>query len=57
MAIVANRHWILLALLAAAVVSYGVGSIAGLGLFVAAGVVWFEVIKRRRRRGAAQLRR
>jgi hypothetical protein len=51
MAIVANRYWILLALGAAAVVSYGVGSMAGLGLFVAAGVIfelafWFELFRR-----------
>jgi hypothetical protein len=55
MAIVANRYWILLALLAAAIVSYGVGFTAGLGLFVAAGVIlelafWFGLFTRRRRR-------
>ena len=38
MAILANRYWILLALVAAAVVSYSVGAMVGLGLFVAAGV-------------------
>lgn len=55
MAIVANRYWILLALLAAAFVSYGVGFMIGLGLFVAAGVIfelafWFGLFKHRRRR-------
>ncbi len=55
MAIVANRYWILLALGAGAVVSYGVGSMAGFGLFLAAGVVfelalWHQLFKRRRRR-------
>lgn len=55
MAIVANRYWILLALAAAAVVSYGVGSMAGLWLFVAAGVIfelafWLELFKCRRHR-------
>ena len=54
MAILANRYWILLALISAAVVSYSVGFMVGLGLFVAAGVVfelvfWFEVFRRRRR--------
>jgi len=54
MAIVANRYWILLALVAAAVISYGVGSMAGLGLFVAAGGIfelafWLKLFKRRRR--------
>ena len=55
MAIVANRYWILLALLAAAVVSYGVGFTFGLALFVAAGVLlelafWFGLFTRARRR-------
>jgi len=55
MAILSNRYWILLALLTAAVVSYSVGSLAGVGLFVVAGVVfelafWFELFKRIRRR-------
>lgn len=54
MAILANRYWILLALVAAAVVSYSVGFTLGLGLFVAAGVVlelafWFGLFGRRRR--------
>jgi hypothetical protein len=52
MAIVANRYWILCALLAAAGISYGVGFMAGLGLFVAAGVIlelafWFGFFTRR----------
>ncbi|HEX5047272.1 MAG TPA: hypothetical protein VFX89_09150 [Gammaproteobacteria bacterium] len=55
MAIVSSRYWILLALVAGAIVSYGVGSIAGFGLFLAAGVIfelafWHELRKRRRRR-------
>jgi hypothetical protein len=54
MALIANRHWILLALLAAATVSYGVGFIVGFGLFIAVGVAfelafWHQLIKRRRR--------
>jgi hypothetical protein len=54
MAILANRYWILLALISAAVVSYGVGFMAGLGLFVAAGGVfelafWVQLFRRRRR--------
>ena len=54
MAILANRCWILLSLIAAAAVSYSVGFMVGLGLFVAAGVVfelafWFELFRRRRR--------
>jgi len=40
MAILANRYWILLAFVAAAVVSYSVGFMFGLGLFVAAGVIF-----------------
>ena len=52
MAIVANRYWLLLALVAAAVVCYGVGFTAGFGLFLAAGVIfelafWYQLIKRR----------
>jgi hypothetical protein len=55
MAIVAPRHWLLLALLAGAVVSYSIGFIAGLGLFLAAGVLlelafWVGLFKRNRRR-------
>ena len=55
MAILDNRYWILLALLAAAVVSYSVGFMVGLGLFVAAGVIfelafWFGLLRRRPRR-------
>jgi hypothetical protein len=54
MAIVANRYWILLALLAAAAVSYGVGFMVGLGLFIAAGVIfelafWVGLFTRRPR--------
>ena len=40
MAILANRYWILLAFVTAAVVSYSVGYLAGVGLFVAAGVIF-----------------
>jgi hypothetical protein len=52
MAIVENRHWILLALVTGAAVSYGVGFMVGLGLFVAAGVIfelafWLELFKSR----------
>ena len=55
MAIVANRYWLLLALVAGAVVSYGVGFMAGFGFFLAAGVIfelafWHQLLKRRRRR-------
>jgi hypothetical protein len=55
MAMASTRYWILLALFAGAVVSYGVGSMAGFGLFLVAGVVfelafWYELFKRRRRR-------
>jgi hypothetical protein len=54
MAIVANRYWILLALISAAVVSYSVGFMAGVGLFVAAGALfelafWVALFRRRRR--------
>ena len=54
MALLANRYWILLALISAAVVSYSVGFMVGLGLFVVAGVVfelafWVALFKRRRR--------
>jgi hypothetical protein len=52
MAIVEHRYWILLALVTAAVVSYGAGFIVGLGLFVAAGVIfeltfWLELFRRK----------
>jgi hypothetical protein len=54
MPIVANRHWVLLALLAGAVLSYSVGFIAGFaGLLAAGGLLelafWFALFKRRRR--------
>lgn len=54
-AILANHYGILLALVVAAVVSYSVGFMAGLGLFVAAGIIfelafWIELFKRHRRR-------
>ena len=54
MAVMANRHWILLALFAAATVSYSVGFIVGFGLFIGAGAVfelafWHQLIKRKRR--------
>jgi hypothetical protein len=55
MAIVANHSWMLLTLLAGAVVSYSVGFMAGLGFFLAAGVLlelafWYQLFKRKRRR-------
>jgi hypothetical protein len=55
MAIVANRHWMLLALLAGAIVSYSVGFMAGFGLLLVAGVMlelafWYQLFKRNRRR-------
>lgn len=55
MAIASNRYWILLALVAGAVVCYGLGSMAGFGLFLVAGgvfeiAVWRELFKRRRGR-------
>jgi hypothetical protein len=55
MAIVANRYWVLLPLLAAAVVSYGLGFMLGAAFFVAAGMClelafWFALIRRIRRR-------
>ena len=55
MALIANRYWILLALLAGAAVSYSIGLAAGLGLFLAAGVIlelafWLQLFKRRKRR-------
>jgi hypothetical protein len=55
MAILANRYWVLLALVAAAVVSYSVGFILGLWFFVAAAgifelAVWFDLFRRTRRR-------
>lgn len=54
MAIAANRYGILIALAVAAVVSYSVGFMIGLGFFVAAGVVfelafWLGFLTRRRR--------
>ena len=55
MAIIANRHWMLLALLAGAIVSYGVGFMAGFGLLLVAGgtlelAFWYQLFKRNRRR-------
>ena len=55
MAIVVNRYFVLLALLAGAAISYSVGYIAGLGLLLAAGAIlelafWYQVFKRKRRR-------
>lgn len=55
MAIIANRYWILLALISAAVVSYSVGFMVGLGVFVAVGVVfelafWFQLFRQKNRR-------
>ena len=55
MTIAANRYWILLALAVAAVVSYSVGFMVGLGLFVAVGAVfelafWLQLFTRRHRR-------
>ena len=55
MAIVANRYWILLALITGAVACYAVGSMRGFGLFLAGGAVlelafWHQLIKRKRRR-------
>ena len=55
MAVLASRYWILLALISAAVVCYSVGFTVGLGLLVAAGLIfelafWFELIRRRHRR-------
>jgi len=54
MAILANRYWILLALISAAAVSYSVGFMAGLWLFVAVGgafelAFWFALFRRSRR--------
>jgi hypothetical protein len=40
MAILANRYWILLAFVTASVVSYSVGFMAGVGLFVVAGLIF-----------------
>ena len=53
MAILANRYWILLALITAAVISYSVGFMVGVGLFVAVGAVFelaflFALFRRRR---------
>jgi hypothetical protein len=55
MALIANRYWILLALFAAATISYSLGFMAGLGLFIAAGLVfelafWLQAVKRKGRR-------
>jgi hypothetical protein len=55
MAIVANRFWVLLALLVGALVSYSVGLMAGVGLFLAAGMLfelafWYQLVRRKRRR-------
>jgi hypothetical protein len=55
MAIIANRHWVLLALLAGAVLCYSVGFVAGFGALLAAGVLlelafWLALFKRNRRR-------
>jgi len=55
MAIVANRCWMLLALVAGAIVCYAVGSMTGFGLFLAGGGVlelafWHQLIGRKRRR-------
>jgi hypothetical protein len=51
----ANRYWMLFALLAGAVGCYSVGLMAGVGLFLAAGVLlelafWYGLWKRTRRR-------
>jgi len=53
MIILGNRYWILPALATAAVVSYSVGFMVGLGLFVAAGLIfelafWFGLVKAQR---------
>ena len=55
MAIIANRYWTLLALFVAAATSYSLGFVVGVGLFIAAGVVfelafWYQLFARRRRR-------
>lgn len=54
MALADNRYWGLLALLIAAVLSYSLGFMLGLVLFVGAGVLlelafWIGLFKRRRR--------
>jgi hypothetical protein len=54
MALIANRYWILLALFAGATVSYSIGFMVGVGLFIAAGLVfelafWHQLIRRSRR--------
>ena len=51
MAVIENRYWILLVLVSAAAVSYSVGFMVGLGLLVAAGVIfefafWLQLFKR-----------
>jgi hypothetical protein len=55
MAILANRYWTLLLLLAGAVASYAAGFLVGFWLFIAVGAVlelilWCELFKGRRRR-------
>ena len=55
MALIANRYWVLLALFAAAAVSYSLGFMVGLGLFIALGLVfelafWYRLIKQQDRR-------
>jgi hypothetical protein len=55
MALIANRYWILLALFAAAVVSYSVGFMVGVGLLIGVGLgfelaFWHQLIRRNRRR-------
>jgi hypothetical protein len=54
MALIANRYWILLALFAGAAVNYSIGFLVGVGLFIAAGLVfelafWHQLIRRSRR--------
>ena len=55
MAIAANRYWLLLVLLAGAVVSYSVGFMVGFGLFLGVGgllelAFLYVVFLRKRRR-------
>jgi hypothetical protein len=54
MAIVANRYWALLLLLAGAVVCYTAGFMAGFWLLIVVGAIlelafWSELIRRKRR--------